>query len=361
MGDIVHVALGERSYDILIGDGLLADLPRHAAQLKLGRRCAIIADSNTSPLFNRGVTEALSASGTNVTTHIVPAGETSKSLSVSGGLFERFAEEGLSRRAWVLALGGGVVGDLAGFIAATYLRGIDFVQVPTTLLAMVDSSVGGKVAINLPQGKNLVGSFYQPRLVIADTGTLRTLPEREFRSGMAEVIKYGIIYDAALFDLLERQLEAVMAKDPAVLAPIIARCCQIKADVVSQDERETGLRAILNFGHTIGHAFEAVTEYGKYLHGEAVASGMLLAARLSRKHGGLSAQDVERIEALLRRTGFDLKPPQLPFSEIIAPMRRDKKAIEGKLRFVLARRIGEVFVSDEVTETDIEEVLHGGR
>ncbi|MCX7824893.1 MAG: 3-dehydroquinate synthase, partial [Verrucomicrobiae bacterium] len=239
-----------------------------------------------------------------------------------------------------------------------FLRGIDLVQVPTTLLAMVDSSVGGKVAINLPQGKNLVGAFYQPRVVIADTATLRTLSEREFRAGVAEVIKYGIISDAALFDELERELPRLMARDAALLARVIARCCAIKAGVVSQDERESGLRAILNFGHTVGHAIEAVTEDGRSLHGEAVAIGMLAAARLSQRHAGLGEADVGRIESLLRRAGFDLTPPDVPFGQLLDAMRSDKKAREGKLRFVLARRIGETVVSDAVHESEIQEALH---
>jgi len=362
MAHPVKVAFGERSYDILIGEGLLSgELSGRVAPLGLGRRCAIITDSTVGPLYGGAVRDALAGGGVEACLLTVPAGEGSKSLQVSGALYEQLASAQLGRRAFIVAVGGGMVGDLAGFVAATYLRGVDFVQVPTTLLAMVDSSVGGKVAINLPQGKNLVGAFYQPRLVLADLATLRTLPEREFRSGMAEVIKYGILCDAKLFALLEQQLDALMAKDPARLAPVIARCCEIKAGVVSQDERESGLRAILNFGHTVGHAIEAVAGYGRYLHGEAVAIGMLAAARLSQKHGGLGASEVARIETLLRRAGFDLTPPPVPFAKIIAPMRVDKKAVEGKLRFVLARRIGEVFVSDAVTEADVEEVWNGSR
>lgn len=362
MANTVHVALGERSYDILIGEEILSgELSKFVAQLKLGRRCAIVTDSTVGPLYGAAVRDALAAAGVQVSVLTVPSGESAKSLKVSGGLYEQLAAAQLSRRSFIVALGGGVVGDLAGFVAATYLRGVDFVQIPTTLLSMVDSSVGGKVAINLPQGKNLVGAFYQPRGVLADLATLRSLPEREFRSGMAEVIKYGIIYDAKLFALLEQQLDALMAKDMARLAPVIARCCEIKAEVVSHDERESGLRAILNFGHTVGHAIEAVTEYGGYLHGEAVAIGMLAAARLSQKHGGLGAADMARIETLLRRAGFDLSLPPVRFEKIIAPMRVDKKAVEGKLRFVLARRIGEVFVSDAVTEADIEEMWNVSR
>jgi len=361
MNSIVHVALGERSYDILIRDGLLGRLPELLRPLKLGRRCAILTDATVGPRYAAAVRDALNAAGWSASVHTVPVGESSKSLAIAGKLFEELAEARLNRRSFVLALGGGVVGDLAGFIAATFLRGVDFVQVPTTLLAMVDSSVGGKVAINLPQGKNLVGAFYQPRIVVADTATLASLPEREFRAGVAEVIKYGVIHDAALFADLERELPALMAKDAAVLARVIARCCEIKADVVSKDERESGLREILNFGHTVGHAIEAVTEYGRYLHGEAIAIGMLAAAQLSQKHGDLGAADVARIESLLRRAGFDLNPPAVPFDQLLDAMRSDKKARDGGLRFVLARRIGEVFSSDAVSESNIKEVLHVSR
>ena len=361
MSSIVHVALGERSYDILIRDDLLGQLPELLRPLKLGRRCAILTDANVAQRYAAAVCKALNAAGWSATVHTVPVGESSMSLAIAGKLFEELAEARLNRRSFVLALGGGVVGDLAGFIAATFLRGVDFVQVPTTLLAMVDSSVGGKVAINLPQGKNLVGAFYQPRIVVADTATLASLPEREFRAGVAEVIKYGVIYDAALFADLERQLPALMAKDAAVLGQVIARCCEIKADVVSKDERESGLREILNFGHTVGHAIEAVTEYGTYLHGEAIAIGMVAAARLSQKHGGLAKADADRIEALLRRAGFDLQPPDVSFDQLLDVMRSDKKARDGGLRFVLAHRIGEVFSSDAVSESDIKEALHVSR
>lgn len=361
MSSIVHVALGERSYDILIREGLLGQLPGLLQPLKLGRRCAILTDTNVSLRYAATVRDTLTAAGWSVSVHTVPAGESSKSLHVAGKLYEELVEARLNRRSFVLALGGGVVGDLAGFIAATFLRGVDFVQVPTTLLAMVDSSVGGKVAINLPQGKNLVGAFYQPRIVVADSATLASLPEREFRAGVAEVIKYGVIYDAAFFTALERELPALMAKDTGVLSRAIARCCEIKADVVSKDERESGLREILNFGHTVGHAIEAVTEYGRYLHGEAIAIGMVAAARLSQKHGGLAEADANRIEALLCRAGFNLQPPHVPLNQLLAAMRSDKKARDGGLRFVLARCIGEVFSSDAVSESDIKEVLHVSR
>jgi 3-dehydroquinate synthase len=247
-----------------------------------------------------------------------------------------------------------VVGDLAGFVASSYLRGIPFIQIPTTLLAQVDSSVGGKTGINLKAGKNLVGAFYQPRLVVCDLATLDTLPDRELRAGMAEVIKYGIIYDAPFFQRLEKQVEAALARDPAVLARIVARCCEIKAEVVSQDETETGLRAILNFGHTIGHALEAISGYGKYLHGEAISIGQVYAARLSQKVG-LSKTETDRIRNLFDRAGLPIEARLNPAQKksLLAAMRLDKKVSAGEIKFVLARRIGEVQFGQRVPEADV--------
>jgi 3-dehydroquinate synthase len=257
-------------------------------------------------------------------------------------------------------LGGGVVGDLAGFVAATYLRGVAFVQVPTTLLAQVDSSVGGKVGVNLKAGKNLVGAFYQPRLVLCDLDTLATLPLREYRSGLAEVIKYGIIYDAALFRRLERDLPKLLRRDPLTLASVVARCCEIKADVVRQDETEGGLRAILNFGHTIGHALEAISHYGKYLHGEAIAIGQVAAARLSARLLGLPAREVDRVAAIFQRTGLSTSVSlnALQRQNLLASMRLDKKVSGGEVKFVLARRIGSVSIGHNVPPHLIEQALN---
>jgi 3-dehydroquinate synthase len=253
------------------------------------------------------------------------------------------------RKSFILALGGGVVGDLAGFVAATYLRGLPFVQVPTTLLAQVDSSVGGKVGVNLRAGKNLVGAFHQPRLVLCDLDTLATLPAREYRSGLAEVIKYGIIYDAKFFGRLERQMPALLNREPKTLASVIARCCEIKAEVVRQ-EAENGLRAILNFGHTIGHALEAISHYGKYLHGEAISIGQVAAARLSARLLGLPPGDLERITALFQRAGL---PTEVRLSDrqrqnLLTAMKLDKKVSHGELKLVLARRIGQVQFGQKV-------------
>jgi 3-dehydroquinate synthase len=271
----------------------------------------------------------------------------------------RLAQHRLERKSFIVALGGGVVGDLAGFVAATYLRGIPFVQAPTTLLAQVDSSVGGKTGVNLQAGKNLVGAFYQPRLVLCDLDTFRTLPQREYVSGLAEVIKYGIIYDAILFAQLERNLPKLLARDPGTLGAVVARCCEIKAAVVGQDETESGLRAILNFGHTIGHAIENTAGYGKYLHGEAISIGQVAAARLSQQVLGLRSGDVARIEKLLVQAGlpvrYELTPARL--KKLFAAMTLDKKVSAGEVKFVLADKLGRVKFGCQVPENLIRQVL----
>ena len=281
LGDVrtVKVPLGNRSYDIKISPGLLGKLGAECARLKLGNRCAIITDINVGREYAKPAYNSLLRAGFEPSLVIVPAGETAKSLKTVQSCYDRLASHRLERKSFIIALGGGVVGDLAGFVAASYLRGIPFVQAPTTLLAHVDSSVGGKVGVNLKAGKNLVGAFYQPKLVLCDLDALATLPTREYRAGLAEVIKYGIIYDAALFARLERDMPKLLRREPKPLGEIIARCCEIKAEVVGQDETESGLRAILNFGHTIGHGLEAISSYGKYLHGEAISIGQIAAAK----------------------------------------------------------------------------------
>ena len=266
----------------------------------------------------------------------------------------------LERKSFIVALGGGVVGDLAGFLAATYLRGLAFVQVPTTLLAQVDSSVGGKVGVNLNAGKNLVGAFYQPRLVVCDLDTLKTLPDREFRAGLAEVIKYGIIYDAKLFRQIEHDLPRLLKREPKMLAAVVARCCEIKAEVVGRDETEGGPRAILNFGHTIGHAIEAVAGYGRFLHGEAIAIGQVAAAKVSSGVSGLPERDLERIIRLFRHVGLPttirLRAGQRP--KLFAAMRLDKKVSGGEIKFVLARKIGRVGFGYKVPAAAIDQALN---
>ena len=355
----VTVPLGARSYSICVGQRLLAELGRRCAALKLGGRCAIISDANVAKRYAATVERSLRQAGFEAMRITVPSGETAKSLDSVRLCYDRLASHRLERKSFVVALGGGVVGDLAGFVAATYLRGIAFVQVPTTLLAQVDSSVGGKVGVNLKAGKNLVGAFHQPRLVLCDLDTLKTLPPREYRAGLAEVIKYGIIHDPDLFARLERDLTKLLKLEPRVLADIVARCCEIKANVVGQDETESGARAILNFGHTIGHALEASSRYGKYLHGEAISIGQVAAAELSAALSGLPQIDVERISDLFRRAGLptsaELNRAQM--KQLFAAMRLDKKVSQGEIKFVLVKRLGEVVWGQRVPDELIRETL----
>ncbi len=355
----VSVSLGSRSYHIKVSGGLLARLGTECVPLNLGQRCAVITDSNVGKKFAKTALKSLSVSGFQPVLITVPAGEKSKRLAMLEKCFEELASYRLERKSFIVALGGGVVGDLAGFAAATYLRGVPFVQVPTSLLAQVDSSVGGKTGVNLQSGKNLVGAFYQPRLVLCDLDALQTLPKREYLSGLAEVIKYGIIYDPILFAQLERNLPKLLQRDVSTLSAVIARCCEIKADVVGQDETESGLRAILNFGHTIGHAIENSSGYGKYLHGEAIAIGQVAAAKLSHKILGLPAGDVERIEKLFIRAGLPVKIKLNPArrKKLFAAMLLDKKVSGGEVTFVLAEKIGKVIWGQRVPTKLIEEVL----
>ena len=355
----VPVSLGERSYSIRIGSGVLARLGADCKKLELGGGCAIISDRNVARHHARAVTQSLRAAGFDSSLITVPAGESAKSLSTVEFCYNELAKMRLERKSFIVALGGGVVGDLAGFVAATYLRGVPFIQIPTTLLAQVDSSVGGKVGVNLAAGKNLVGAFYQPRVVFCDLGTLRTLPGREFRSGLAEVIKYGIIHDASFFARLERDLDAILGRDEKILAAVVARCCEIKAEVVSQDETESGLRAILNFGHTIGHAIEAISGYGTFLHGEAIAIGQVAAAKLSRDQAGLGEHEFRRIENLFLRAGL---PTTIQLSagnrkKLLAAMKLDKKVSAGEIKFVLAQKIGAVIIGQKVPAAEVERVL----
>ncbi len=359
---IVNVPLGQRSYAIKIGPHLLRRLGAECARLKLGKRCTIITDTNVGRRYARPAFDSLANAGFTPSLVILsPAGEVIKAPKTAAVCYDRLAEHRLERKSFIVALGGGVVGDLAGFVAATYLRGITFIQVPTTLLAQVDSSIGGKVGINLKAGKNLVGAFFQPRLVLCDLDTLRTLPDREYRAGLAEVIKYGIIYDAGLFARIERDLAKLLRRDNHALADIIARCCEIKAEVVGQDETETGLRAILNFGHTIGHALEAISHYGKYLHGEAISIGQVMAAKLSADQLGLPAREVGRIQNLFERAGL---PTRVKLNgrqrhKLFNAMRLDKKVSGGEIKFVLAKHIGKVVWGQRVPDDLIGESLNG--
>ncbi len=354
MACTVTVELGPRSYDIRVGERLLGDLGPVCKALGLAADCLVVTDSNVENLYGKKACKALSAAGFNPTLAVIPAGEVSKSQRFLFELFDKAVEAGLDRRSFLVALGGGVVGDLAGFAAATYLRGIRVIQVPTTLLAMVDSSVGGKTGINLLQGKNLVGAFHQPSVVLADIQTLASLPKREYVSGIAEVVKYGVIRDAAFFADLEDHVQQLLAGDAAVLERVVARCCEIKAEVVRLDEREGGLRAILNFGHTVGHAIEQVTEYSRYLHGEAVSIGMVFAARLSAQVRGFGAPDGARLMALLKAFGLPVNAPECSWTDLRLAMAVDKKGVEGVPRFVLVEKIGAVVTGCEVAE----DVLH---
>ena len=357
---IVNVPLGNRSYDIKIGPGLLNRLGTECARLGLGTRCAIISDTNVAPRFGSPAQKALARAGFVPTLITIPAGETAKSLKTVEACYNQLAAQRLERKSFIVALGGGVVGDLAGFVAATYLRGLPFVQVPTTLLAQVDSSVGGKVGLNLKAGKNLVGAFHQPRLVLCDLDTLASLPMREYRAGLAEVIKYGIIYDAGLFERLNRDLPRLLRRDRRTLAAVVARCCAIKADVVGQDENESGLRAILNFGHTIGHALEAISQYGKYLHGEAISIGQVAAAGLSAQLLGLPTCEADRIERIFQRAGLPthVKLNTLQRQKLLSAMQLDKKVSGGQVKFVLALRIGAVEFGLQVPIAAIEQSLN---
>ena len=346
----VNVGLGQRSYPIFIGPNLLPRLGAECARLNFTKRCAIISDHNVAKHYGKAVMRSLQSAGFDPVLITVAAGEPAKCLKTVQTCYDRLAAHRLERKSFIIALGGGVVGDLAGFVAATYLRGVGFVQVPTTLLAQVDSSVGGKVGVNLKAGKNLVGAFYQPRFVLCDLAMLDTLPVREFRAGLAEVIKYGIIYDAALFRRLERELPRLLQQDARVLAPVIARCCEIKAEVVGQDETETGVRAILNFGHTIGHAIEASAGYGTLLHGEAIGLGMIAAASISSQLSGLPPVGRAKIVNLVKRFDLPIRLPEDMSQEVILEhMKHDKKFSEGRIRFVLLRALGDAYVSDEVT------------
>jgi len=353
----IGVNLGERSYDIVIGSRNLRELGAELRQVHVPCPCATVTDNNVAPLYGEQVSESLASAGFEPHQVSLPSGEEHKNLATIRRLYEEFLGAGLDRKSLAVALGGGVVGDLTGFAAATYMRGIPYVQVPTTLLAQVDSSVGGKTGVNLPEGKNLVGAFHQPALVLIDVSTLETLPERELRAGMAEVIKYGVIQDAEFFAWLESRLAELLALERSALVRAVRRCCEIKAWVVGEDERESGLRAILNYGHTVGHAVESLTGYEQMRHGEAISAGMVAAAALATELGILSAEGAERQKRLLEALGTPVRLPPLKADGIIQQMQRDKKAVSGALRFVLARRIGEVEIHSDVPQNAIRAAL----
>ena len=352
--DITRVELAERSYDIEIGSGNFAQFPSFLRARSQSSHAVLITDTIVDPLYADQLADMLAENEWEVHVLVVDAGEQSKSVEVAQELWETMLEEGTDRRSIVVAVGGGVVGDLAGFVAASFARGLGFFQVPTTLLAQVDSSVGGKVGINLPGAKNIVGAFWQPLGVLVDVGVLSTLPVREYRAGLAEVVKYGVILDADFFDFLEQHTEGINNQQPETLEQIVRRCCQLKAEVVQADERElSGLRAVLNYGHTYAHALETASNYGLLLHGEAVAIGMACAARLARLLGRIDQSFVNRQQALLAALHLETTLPEFDGDELLRIMRRDKKADQGKLRFVLPDRLGHVEIVDDVRSEDV--------
>jgi 3-dehydroquinate synthase len=353
--ETLRVALGARSYPIHIGADLLARAELYGPHL--GPSAAIITNDVVAPLYAKRVRAALERSGAHVAEIVVEDGERAKSWPTLDRVLDALLAARFGRDGTIVALGGGVVGDLAGFAAAVYQRGVRFVQVPTTLLAQVDSSVGGKTAINHARGKNMVGAFHQPRAVVSDVATLDTLPERELRSGLAEVIKHGVALDAAFVDWLERHIEALLARDRTALVYAVRRSCELKAAIVAEDERESGRRALLNLGHTFGHAIEAATGFGPWLHGEAVAAGMVMAADLSARLGFLPRSDAERIASLLARAGLPTRAPQIPGSQWQTLMSLDKKSAAGRVRFVLLEAMGRAKVQGDVDPRLVDEVI----
>lgn len=368
-GQLVRVDLGARAYEIVVSTGEWAAFPAYASRWLNAHshwqtdtpQALLVTDSHVNTLFADRLQSSFEQAGWKLERQVVPAGEASKSQAQVTAIYDRLVEMQADRKTVVLALGGGVMGDLAGFAAASYARGLPFLQIPTTLLADVDSSVGGKVGINHPAGKNLIGAFHQPLGVLIDTDCLQSLPDRDYRSGLAEVVKYGVIQDAGFFEFLEQNTAAILTREPELLRTIVARCCRLKADVVEQDEYErSGLRAILNYGHTFAHAYEALSGYGQLTHGEAVAIGMMDACLLAEKRGRVEAELAVRQRQLLTALGLPTCLPdehRRPANEYLACMRLDKKSVGGKLRFVLPTRLGHVETVRDVPESLVEQIL----
>ena len=348
----LNVELADRSYPIRIGSGVLADSGLILPYLK-SKRVAVVTNDVVGPLYLADFVAGLQKQGISVTQIVLPDGEAHKDWPTLNLIFDGLLGEHCDRSTTLIALGGGVVGDMVGFAAATYQRGVPFIQVPTTLLSQVDSSVGGKTAINHPLGKNMIGAFYQPKLVLADTSVLNTLPDRELRAGMAEIIKYGLIRDLPFLEWIEFNLERLLARDPAALAEAVERSCRNKAEVVAADETEQGERATLNLGHTFGHAIETGLGYGAWLHGEAVAAGAVMAADLSRRLGWLSDADVARVREIHLRAGLPVKGAPLGADRYLELMAHDKKVSDGTLRLVLLKQIGRAVITSEATNSDI--------
>jgi len=359
MHTVLNVALGNRSYPIYIGDGVLARADLLLPHIR-GKQVLLVSNETVAPLYAAALRSQLMAAGFTVAEVVLPDGEQYKDWQHLNAIFTALLEARFNRKATLIALGGGVIVDITGVAAACYQRGVDFVQVPTTLLSQVDSSVGGKTGINHPLGKNMIGAFQQPRVVLADTGVLRTLPARELSAGLAEVIKYGLIRDPAFFSWLEAHMDGLMARDPALLAEAIQRSCQNKADVVAADEFEQNdIRALLNLGHTFGHAIETGMGYGEWLHGEAVGAGMLLAADLSCREGWITRADVARVKALLLRANLPVTAPACMTPAIFMQhMAVDKKNVDGRLRLVLLKQIGQAIVTDQASPEHLQATLH---
>jgi 3-dehydroquinate synthase len=350
----VTVSLGDRSYDIIINQGIIDNIGEMLKPFSSSPKIALISNPTVFALYGERVIQSLSDAGFDVIEILIPDGEEYKNLEYYGIIQEKLLSNRLDRKSAIIALGGGVIGDMAGFCASTYMRGINFIQIPTTLLSHVDSSVGGKTGVNHPLGKNMIGAFYQPKLVLIDIDSLKTLPKREFLAGMAEVIKYGVIYDREFFDYLKVNKDEILNLNPIHLTHIISRSCQIKAEVVSLDEREAGLRAILNFGHTIGHAIETVTKYKRFLHGEAIAIGMCAASKLS----SISKEELHEIIDLISSYGLPTEiPDDIDRDSIITAMTLDKKAVSGDITFILPKNIGEVIINDGIDKEDIIQAL----
>jgi 3-dehydroquinate synthase len=357
----ITVELGERSYPISVGAGLFND-PAHLSSLSPNKKVVVISNVTVAPLYAEKIVSLIEQSGCQVSVLELPDGEQYKNLDVFNTVMSYLIEGSYSRDVTLVALGGGVIGDLVGFAAACYQRGVDFIQIPTTLLSQVDSSVGGKTAVNHPMGKNMIGAFYQPKSVLIDTDCLATLPEREFAAGMAEVIKYGIIYDYDFFVWLEAHMDELYALDKQALAYAITRCCSIKAEVVALDEKEAGIRALLNLGHTFGHAIEAELGYGNWLHGEAVAAGTVMAAKTAQLQGLINERQVERIVSILKKAKLPVHTPEnMSYDDFIPHMMRDKKVLSGQLRLVLPTDIGRAEVVADVPHEQLRQAIEACR
>ena len=353
----IHVGLGNRAYPIMIRSGLLVDIGKDLAGRKIANRFVVIADQQVAELYSVQVMASLTNAGLKATLISFPRGEASKNLNTIADLASKLARLGLDRKDGLIALGGGVTGDITGFLAAIYMRGIPFIQIPTTLLAQVDSSVGGKTGVDIPEGKNLIGCFYQPKAVYIDTNVLQTLPKQELLNGLAEVIKYGVIYDQDFFRFIEKKKEAILQLDLEIMGQVIERCCAIKAEVVAADEKEADLRRILNFGHTIGHAVEAASNFA-IAHGKAVAMGMVAAAKLAVQKNMFTADEAQRLSKLISSYSLPIEiPANLNRDEIKSYLKTDKKAVGGRPFFVLPAGIGKVVITDEVDGRVIDKVL----